>query len=158
AEIDFGDILKREVQARLKGFGIRVTIADKEIGYELRCAAPIPFDMESTRDLVFCAAQFMLDGGNAAMVSIQEGHFVPLYFKEIIDPETGRTRVRMVDVASEYYSIARRYMIRLNQTDFDDPHELAKFSAICGISVEEFRKRFDYLIEHDLIHRIAAEK
>ena len=158
AEIDFGEILKRQVQSELKRFGIDVTIADKEIGYELRCADPIPFDMEYTRDLGFSAAQFILAGGNAAMVSIQEGHFVPLYFKNIIDPETGRTRVRMVDVGSEYYSIARRYMIRLNETDFDDPQELAKFAAICGISVEEFRRRFGYLIEHDLIHRIAAEK
>ena len=157
-EIDFGDIIKRQVQARLKGFGIKVTIADKEIGYELRCADPIPFDMEYTRDLGFSAAQFILDGGNAAMVSIQDGHFVPLYFKHILDPETGRTRVRMVDVASEYYSIARRYMLRLNKTDFDDPHELAKFAAVCGISVEEFRLQFGYLMEKDLLYRTAAEK
>jgi 6-phosphofructokinase 1 len=158
AEIDFGDIVKRQVQARLKEFAIDVTIADKEIGYELRCADPIPFDMEYTRDLGFSAAQFILDGGNAAMVSIQEGHFVPLYFKNIIDPETGRTRVRMVDVASEYYSIARRYMLRLNQSDFEDPHELAKFASVCGISVEAFRLQFGYLIEKDLLYRIAEGK
>jgi 6-phosphofructokinase len=157
-EIDFGDILKRQVQARLKVFGIKSTIADKEIGYELRCADPIPFDMEYTRDLGFSAAQFVLDGGNAAMVSIQEGHFVPLYFKSILDPETGRARVRMVDVASEYYSIARRYMLRLNKADFEDPHELAKFAAVCGISLEEFRLQFGYLIEKDLLYRVAPEK
>jgi 6-phosphofructokinase len=157
-EIDFGEILKRQVQARLKRFSIKVTIADKEIGYELRCADPIPFDMEYTRDLGFSAAQFVLDGGNAAMVSIQEGHFVPLYFKNILDPATGRTRVRMVDVASEYYSIARRYMLRLNKSDFDDPHELAKFAAVCGISLEEFRLQFGYLIEKDLLYRTMAEK
>jgi 6-phosphofructokinase 1 len=92
------------------------------------------------------------------MVSIQEGHFVPLYFKNIIDPETGRTRVRMVDIRSEYYSIARRYMIRLNQSDFDDSHELAKFAAVCGVSVDEFRARFSYLVEHDRVHREAADK
>src|SRR3989441_5456944 len=74
AEIDFGEIVKRQVQARLRKLGIDVTIADKEIGYELRCADPIPFDMEYTRDLGYSAAQFVLDGGNAAMVSIQEGH------------------------------------------------------------------------------------
>jgi len=158
AEIDFGDIIKRQVQARLKQFDIKTTIADKEIGYELRCADPIPFDMEYTRDLGFLAAQFILDGGNAAMVSIQQGHFVPLYFKDMIDPETGRTRVRMVDVRSEYYSIARRYMLRLNKGDFEDPHELAKFAAVCGISLEEFRLQFGYLIEKDLLYRAAEEK
>lgn len=158
AEIDFGEILKRQVQARLKQFGIRVTIADKEIGYELRCADPIPFDMEYTRDLGFSAAQFILDGGNAAMVSIQEGHFVPLYFKNMLNPETGRTRVRMVDVGSEYYSIARRYMLRLNRSDFDDPRELAKFAAVCGVSLDEFRSHFGYLIDKDLLYHTAAEK
>ena len=158
AEIDFGEIVKRQVQARLKQFGISLTIADKEIGYELRCADPIPFDMEYTRDLGFSAAQFILDGGNAAMVSIQEGHFVPLYFKDMIDPQTGRTRVRMVDVGSEYYSIARRYMLRLNRSDFADPNELAKFAAVCGISPEEFRLQFGYLIEKDLLYRLPVEK
>jgi ATP-dependent phosphofructokinase / diphosphate-dependent phosphofructokinase len=157
-EIDFGEILKRQVQARLKELGIAMTIADKEIGYELRCADPIPFDMEYTRDLGFSAAQFILEGGNAAMVSIQEGHFVPLYFKNILDPATGRTRVRMVDVGSEYYSIARRYMLRLNQADFDDLHELAKLAAVCGLSVDEFGRRFGYLIEHDELYRSATEK
>jgi ATP-dependent phosphofructokinase / diphosphate-dependent phosphofructokinase len=158
AEIDFGEIVKRHAQARLRQLSIGVTIADKEIGYELRCADPIPFDMEYTRDLGYSAAQFVLDGGNAAMVSIQEGHFVPLYFKNILDPETGRARVRMVDVASEYYAIARRYMLRLNKSDFEDPHELAKFAAVCGISLEEFRERFSYLIEKDLLYLTAADK
>ena len=142
----------------MKELGVSMTIADKEIGYELRCADPIPFDMEYTRDLGYSAAQFVLDGGNAAMVSIQEGHFVPLYFKNILDPETGRARVRMVDVASEYYAIARRYMLRLNKSDFDDPHELAKFAAVCGISLEEFRQQFGYLIDKDLLYLTAADK
>ena len=158
AEIDFGEIVKRQAQARLRQLNIGVTIADKEIGYELRCADPIPFDMEYTRDLGYSAAQFVLDGGNAAMVSIQEGHFVPLYFKNILDPETGRARVRMVDVASEYYAIARRYMLRLNKSDFEDPHELAKFAAVCGISLEDFREQFGYLIEKDLLYLTAADK
>ncbi|RMG69130.1 MAG: 6-phosphofructokinase [Calditrichaeota bacterium] len=152
AEINFGEILKRRVQKRLAEFGLKVTIVSKNIGYELRCADPIPFDMEYTRDLGFCATQFLLDGGNAAMVSIQNGHFVPLYFKNILDPKTKRTRVRMVDVSSEYYQIARRYMLRLNKTDFEDPHELAKFAATCGVSLDEFKQQFDYLIEKDRLY------
>lgn len=150
AEVNFGEILKYHVQERLKQFGIKTTIVAKNIGYELRCADPIPFDMEYTRDLGFCAAQFILDGGNGAMVSIQEGHFVPLYFNEIIDPKTKRTKVRMVDVSSESYLIARRYMLRLNKSDFEDPHEIAKFAATCGLSISEFEKQFKYLIEQDL--------
>ncbi len=153
AEVNFGEILKYHVQDRLKQFGIKTTIVAKNIGYELRCADPIPFDMEYTRDLGYCAAKFLIDGGNGAMVSIQEGHFVPLYFKDILDPKTKRAKVRMVNVSSEYYYIARRYMLRLNRADFDDPHELAKYAATCGISLDEFRKQFYYLIENDEIYR-----
>ena len=59
--------------------------------------------MEYTRDLGFAAAQFILNGGTGAMVSIQNGRFVPMYFKDILDPVTSRTRVRMVDPSSESF-------------------------------------------------------
>ena len=153
AEVNFGEILKYKVQARLKQFGIKSTIVAKNIGYELRCADPIPYDMEYTRDLGFSAAQFILNGGSGAMVSIQNGHFVPLYFHEILDPVTNRARIRLVDPSSEAFYIARRYMLRLNQADFEDPHELAKYAATCGLSLEEFRNQFYYLMENDMLYR-----
>ncbi len=157
AEINFGEILKAKVIERLKQFGLKATIVAKNIGYELRCADPIPYDMEYTRDLGFSAAQFILNGGSGAMVSIQNGHFVPMYFKDIIDPTTGKTRVRMVDPASETFYIARRYMLRLNQADFDDAHELAKYAATANISLEEFKNQFYYLIENDLLYQYLKE-
>jgi len=157
AEINFGEILKSKVQERLKEFGLKATVVAKNIGYELRCADPIPFDMEYTRDLGFSAAQFILDSGSGAMVSIQNGKFVPMYFKDIIDPKTGKTKVRMVDPASESFYIARRYMLRLNQADFDDPHELAKLAATAGMSIETFKQKFGYLIESDLLYQFIKE-
>ncbi|GJQ32755.1 MAG: pyrophosphate--fructose 6-phosphate 1-phosphotransferase [Ignavibacteriaceae bacterium] len=157
AEVNLGEILKSKVQDRLKEFGHKVTIVAKNIGYELRCADPIPFDMEYTRDLGYSAAQFILNGGNAAMVSIQGGKFVPLFFKEILDPKTKKTKVRMVDPSNESFLIARRYMLRLSSSDFEDPHELAKFAATCGISLDEFTKRFHYIIENDLLYKHIKE-
>ena len=47
AEVNIGEILKSEVQKRLRAFDVKTTIAAKNIGYELRCADPIPMDMES---------------------------------------------------------------------------------------------------------------
>jgi 6-phosphofructokinase 1 len=157
AEINFGEILKSKVQERLKEFGLKSTVVAKNIGYELRCADPIPFDMEYTRDLGFSAAQFILDGGSGAMVSIQNAKFVPMYFKDIIDPKTLKTKVRMVDPASESFYIARRYMLRLNQADFEDPHELAKLAATAGISIDEFQNQFGYLIENDLLYQFIRD-
>jgi 6-phosphofructokinase 1 len=147
AEVNIGEILKSEVQKRLKQFGIKTTIVAKNIGYELRCADPIPLDMEYTRDLGYCAAKYLLAGGNAVMISMQGGRFVPIPFSALLDPATGRARVRLVDIHSTRYAIARRYMIRLRRDDFEDPHELAKFAATAGVTLQQFRSEFEYLIE-----------
>ncbi|MGH8185048.1 MAG: diphosphate--fructose-6-phosphate 1-phosphotransferase, partial [Steroidobacteraceae bacterium] len=149
AEVNIGEILKKQVVSRLKQFGIESTIVAKNIGYELRCADPIPYDMEYTRDLGYCAAKYLLAGGNAAMISMQGGHFVPIPFASLLDSETGRARLRLVDTHSTRYAIARRYMIRLRRDDFEDPHELAKFAATVHMSLEEFRQRFEYLVEFE---------
>lgn len=147
AEISFGEILKSRVQERLKEFNIKTTIVPKNIGYELRCADPIPFDMEYCRDLGFMASKFLFDGGSGALISIQNGRFVPLYFKNILDSKTKRMRVRMVDIDSESYHVAYRYMIRLKAEDFEDPHELAKYAATANVSLDEFQKQFGYLVK-----------
>jgi 6-phosphofructokinase 1 len=160
AEVNIGDILKAQVQARLKTLGLKTTIVAKNIGYELRCADPIPFDMEYTRDLGYCATKFLLSGGNAAMVSLQGGHFVPVPFAQLLDPQTGKARIRMVDVHSTRYGIARRYMIRLRRDDFEDPHELAKLAATVGLLPQQFREEFEYLVRDEpppLVFELPSE-
>jgi ATP-dependent phosphofructokinase / diphosphate-dependent phosphofructokinase len=149
AEVNFGEILKSQVTTRLRELGIKTTIAAKNIGYELRCADPIPFDVEYTRDLGYCAAKYLIAGGGSAMISMQGGHFVPVPFKEMADPKTGRAYLRLVDITSTRYAIARRYMIRLRKDDFDDPHELAKLANTVGLSLDEFRSEFQYLVAYE---------
>jgi len=149
AEVDLGNILKAQVQARLRALGVKSTIAAKNIGYELRCADPIPFDMEYSRDLGYCAAKYLLSGGNAAMVSMQGGHFIPVPFSTMIDAETGRTRIRLVDITSTRYAIARRYMIRLRRDDFDHPAELSRLAATVKLPEDEFRRQFEYLVQQE---------
>ena len=160
SELNLGDGLKKATSKRLKELGVsKLTFVSKDIGYELRCADPIPFDMEYTRDLGYCAAKFLFSGGNAAMVSLQAGNFVPIPFAQMLDPGTGRTRLRMVDTRSTRYAIARRYMIRLRRDDFDDPAVLTKFGGVCNpkLSAEEFKRQFGYVVENeapplDLLH------
>jgi ATP-dependent phosphofructokinase / diphosphate-dependent phosphofructokinase len=149
AEVNLGQILKSQVQARLKQLGIKTTIAAKNIGYELRCADPIPFDMEYARDLGYCAAKYLVSGGNAAMVSMQGGHFIPVPFATMIDGQTGRTRVRLVDITSTRYAIARRYMIRLRRDDLEDAAELSRLAATVKLSEEDFKKQFAALVEQE---------
>ncbi|MCY3846620.1 MAG: diphosphate--fructose-6-phosphate 1-phosphotransferase [Acidobacteria bacterium] len=149
AEVNIGEILKEQVQARLRTLGLSPTLVAKNIGYELRCADPIPSDLEYTRDLGYCAARYVMAGGSAAMISMQGGRFVPIPFERMVDAETGRARVRLVDVHSTRYRIARRYMLRLRRDDFEEPHELAKLAACVGLSPDEFRREFEYLVAQE---------
>ena len=149
AEVNIGEILKAQVALRLKELGVKATLVAKNIGYELRCADPIPYDIDYARDLGYCAAKYLLAGGNGAMISMQGGHFVPIPFAALINPDTGRARIRLVDTHSTRYAIARRYMLRLRRDDFEDPHELAKIAATVGLSLEAFREQFEYLIDDE---------
>jgi len=153
AEIAFADILKAEVQKRLKQFGVKATIIPKNIGYELRCADPIPYDMEYARDLGYCAAKYLCEGGSGALVAMVQGSFQSVPFESIMDPKTGKMRVRMVDITSDRYMIARRYMLRLRKDDFDDSSQLARFASVLGITIERFQEEFGYLVQHEPLPR-----
>jgi len=147
AEVDLGRGIRKQVEARLAALGIRTTLVSKDIGYELRCADPIPFDIEYARDLGYCAAKFLLEGGSNALISLQGGQFVPVPFASLLDPATGRTRVRTVDIRSTRYAIARRYMLRLRRDDFDNPQKLARLAQSVGLTPEDFSRRFAYVVE-----------
>src|ERR671932_1623 len=118
AEIDLGRKVKNEVQVRLERRGIKVTIVDKTIGYELRCAPPIPYDAEYARDLGYAAFNHLYRGGAGAVITLQGGEFRPVPFSEVIEPATGRGRQRFVDVDTESYQVARDYMVRIGGRDF----------------------------------------
>jgi 6-phosphofructokinase 1 len=150
SEVNLGEVVKRHMRTRLSELGVEANVATKDIGYELRCADPIPFDMEYTRDLGYCAAQFVLDGGTDAMVTLVNGHFEAMPFQGMLDPQTGRTRVRLVHTNSEQYRIARRYMVRLNREDFEDPSQLARLAGVANLTPAEFVTRFGYLVSHEV--------
>ncbi|BFU92016.1 MAG: Pyrophosphate--fructose 6-phosphate 1-phosphotransferase [Nitrospira sp.] len=141
-DVNVGDVLRRELTKQLYRLGLSTSLVAKNVGYELRCADPIPYDIEYTRDLGYCAAQYLLDGGTSAMVSIQNGRFTPIPFKQMVDSSTGRTKVRMVDIDSQSYQIARQYMIRLMDTDLNNRDLLGRYAALAGLSPEAFRERF----------------
>ncbi|UCG75903.1 MAG: 6-phosphofructokinase [Gemmatimonadota bacterium] len=145
AEVDVGGILKTGVKARLAEFGISPTIVAKNIGYELRCADPIPLDLEYTRDLGFCASRALSEGRNSVLITMQGGSFVPVPLSSLLDPETGRTGVRMVDTGSTRYKIARRYMIRLRDMDLKDAEKVSRLAGVCGVSVERFVAEFEHV-------------
>jgi ATP-dependent phosphofructokinase / diphosphate-dependent phosphofructokinase len=145
AEVDLARKVKAEVQGRLSERGLRVTITNKNVGYELRCADPIPFDAEYCRDLGYSAVQYLLGGGSGAMVSIQGGRFVPIPFDDLREPGTGRTKLRLVDTNSEGFRVARAYMIRLEAEDFAHAAWVDRLADAAHLTPGAFRERFEYL-------------
>ena len=148
-EIEFGRMIRDHLAKRLAAHDIKLPLAlvDKDLGYELRCADPIPFDAEYTRDLGYGAVKFLRSPEAArfgAVISFVGGKMHPLPFDEMINPATGRMRPRKVDVTSEAYECARRYMIRLERPDFEEP-QLSKLAATVNITPEQFRARFGYV-------------
>ena len=143
AEVDLARTVKVELHDRLLHRGIKVTVTNKNIGYELRCADPIPFDAAYCRDLGYSAIRFLLNGGSGAMVSIQGGKLVPLHFRDIIDASSGKTKVRLVDAKSNGFLVARKYMDRLDAADFSDSRRIESLAEAGHLTVEDFRKRFE---------------
>jgi 6-phosphofructokinase 1 len=151
-EIEFGRMIKDLLAQRLEPLQLRTTFIDKDLGYELRCADPIPFDAEYTRDLGYGAVKFLRSAAAlqfGAIISFVEGRMEPLPFHQMLDPVTKKMRTRKVDVDGEGYECARRYMLRLERRDFEDPERLARLAATCHMAPEQFRQRFQYVVEKD---------
>ena len=148
-EIEFGRMIRYRVAERLDKLGIKITMVDKDLGYELRCADPVPFDAEYTRNLGYGAVKFLLGTQSdqyGAIVSFEGGAMKPLPFETMIDPATKRMRPRLVDVKSELFECAVRYMTRLEASDFADETQLAKLAAAANMQPAEFRERFGYVV------------
>ncbi len=151
AELELDRLLAKQVKDRFRERGDKITVEGKNIGYELRCAPPIPFDIEYTRDLGYGAVDHLKrlldDDGPGCMITIQDGHVVPLPFGSFSDPETGRVRIRQVNVESSSYRVAREYMIRLSRKDLADSDRLGPIAKASGLTPEAFRRRYGYLAE-----------
>lgn len=146
AEIPLADMLKQHVLAELASLGLKMTIIGKDIGYELRCSPPISYDREYTRYLGFSAVKFLVNGGSGAMIMLKDGKNIPIKFADLIDPVTKKTKIRTVEIDSDDYHMARRYMIRLEKEDLEG-EMLKKLAAAVKLQPEEFKKRFAIAVQ-----------
>ena len=121
-EIEFGRMIRTFLKERLKELGLKFDMVDKDLGYELRCADPIPFDAEYTRNLGYGAVKFLLSPAaeqHGIVIMFVGGTMVPRPFQDMIaTPRAKQDAAALVDVAGENYEVARRYMIRLEKHDF----------------------------------------
>jgi 6-phosphofructokinase 1 len=156
-KIPLAAILERELARRFADRGETFPMVAVTLGYELRCAAPIPFDIDYTRTLGHGAVRFLLGENtdertrSGGLVCLDDGRLRVLPFEDLQDPETGRVHTRMVDVNSEHYRVAREYMIRLHRRDFRDETLLGHMAEAAGMEVAEFVRRFEPVVTADAI-------
>jgi 6-phosphofructokinase 1 len=146
-DIPIAALIKQHVQRWFAQRDENLPMVDVTLGYELRCARPIPFDIDYTRTLGYGAVRFLLEEPQderfrpGGFLTLDEGRLQVLPFDELRDPETGRTRIRVVDLNAEHYRVAREYMIRLEPSDLEAGH-IEPLAAAAGMSPDEFRAAF----------------
>jgi 6-phosphofructokinase 1 len=146
SEVSLGKIMKDILAPRLKERGLEVGMIAKEIGYELRCADPVAFDVQYTRTLGVGAVDFLDTGNGNAMIALQDGKLVPLKFEDLRDPKTGRVRVRGVDTSDATFRHARHIQARLTARDFSDERRLKLLSTSAAMEPADFKRRFAGLV------------
>jgi len=142
AEVPIARVLRTAVAESLGKRGIKVAIGEKDVGYEVRCGYPTAFDRDYTRDLGVGAVRTLLAGSSSVLITRQAHRIVPVPFTEIVDPKTGKARVRGVDVGSDYYANALALQERIDAADLADAGRLAAIASAAKLSPEEARKRY----------------
>lgn len=156
-KIPLAAIIEREVMRPFAERGESLSLVPVSLGYELRCADPIPFDIDYTRTLGYGAVRFLVNDGAAdpsltgGLVCLEDGRLRVLPFEQVQDPETGRINTRMVDVGSENYRVAREYMIRMRRSDLADDGLLSRLKAESMMSADRLSQRFSPMFDADVL-------
>lgn len=141
ADVPLGAVLRDALRDRLKELDIDAGVVPKDIGYELRCAKPVPFDVEYTRTLGYGAVRYLLEGGSGSLIALSGGRVAPVTLEQLQDPQTKRVRVRMVDTATESYRVGRYYQTRIEKADLQSP-SLERLAAQTNLAPIAFADRF----------------
>ena len=81
------------------------------------------------------------------LICLVGGDIRVMPFDQLRDPETGRTRVRTVDVEGEIYQVARKYMIRLEKSDLEDGEMKSRLAEAARMTPDRFGERFGKVVE-----------
>ena len=111
SKVSLENLVIRELDKRIKAKGLEISLRPENIGYVLRCADPVPFDVEYTKFLGYGAVKFLLEGKTGIMVvrNYDKLDYVTL---ESMTDESGRIAGRCVDLESDIYKVAFNFMIR----------------------------------------------
>ncbi len=100
---ELGNVSKAHIynillQQKLKELGIKVKSRPVELGYELRCVAPVAYDLMYCGLLGYGVKKLFDEGRTSCMVTASpDGLIAPLYLEDVED-ENGKIKPRLVDM------------------------------------------------------------
>ncbi len=119
SEIDLGRAVRDELVSRFDARDLKVGFVTKIIGYELRCADPVAFDVQYTRTLGAEAVRFLAEGEGDGIIAVEAGKGRVLRFEDLWDPETGRVPVRRVDLEGTAWTSSLPLQARVTAADLE---------------------------------------
>ena len=140
--VTYGEDAIRASLARLKELGLKFDMIDKDLGYELRCADPIPFDVEYVRNLGYGAVKFLLSPAaeeNGVVITFVGGNMVPRPFQEMIDPATKKPKLVWEYQQSQRFGLSSPALADGVLYMPDDSGELFAFDAKTGKRLWTYR-------------------
>ncbi|MCG8477058.1 MAG: 6-phosphofructokinase [Cytophagales bacterium] len=118
-------IFKTLIQNELNRLQINANCRPLELGFELRCKAPIGFDLELCTQLGLGVGKLFDQGRSKCMVSVNlQGDVAPLYLRDVEDPETGKIKPRLIDMNDEPVKHVLEYNMQfVTENDYDKARE-----------------------------------
>ncbi|MHB8584672.1 MAG: 6-phosphofructokinase [Thermoplasmatota archaeon] len=144
SEISLGKVVREILAERFAARDLKVGFIAKELGYELRSADPIAFDVQYTRTLGFGAVEFLASGGTDSLISFVDGKLAPLTFDSLRDPATGKVRVRNVDPRGDAWKASLALQARITPADIADGW--AKLANVSREEAATLSRRLDWTV------------
>lgn len=136
-KVSKAQIFNTMLENKYAELGLKIKSRPVEIGYEVRCATPIAFDLEYCSALGLGVWNLFNAGITGCMVFVdQMGKVQPLYLKDLQDPKSGKIQPRLADINSE-----KAQMFINNIMDYITPadYEAAK-KYVPNPEVYDFKK------------------
>ena len=83
---------------------------------------------------------------SGVMITRQGGAIVPVPFEDIMDPKTGRTRVRLVDTSSESHASARALQVRIEREDLETSAQLDALAQATKLTPQQVAERYAEIV------------
>lgn len=110
------------IEKKLAELKINTKMRPVELGYEVRCEAPVAYDLVYCSMLGMGVYKLFSEGKTGCMVCrTPEGNIIPLYLKDLQDPLTGKIPPRLVKMDSpQVQFVIHNIMDYITKEDYQD--------------------------------------